>query len=308
MKDVTSKILFPTDFQKQSLIAFEYAIYFANATNAEIVFLHVIEEGGLFSRVFGTQADKQKIEKAAQEMFDELCLRLKDDFKISTMLRYGKAHQVITEVSNEIRPQFIIIGKSEKPSLKTTLLGTNANYIVKGSKYPVITIRGENFITDYSTEDKNIVVPLDLTKPVRGQLSAAIEFGKLFHSSVQLVSVITKDSIGEELKVITRLNKAKKIVEEAGVTCGAELVKNTRDPIHKVVIDFAKKIDAHLIVVMTQSEQKMVDYFIGSTAEGIINNSHIPVLSILPWAEDEDSVFSYFVDPLGVFDTWSYNI
>jgi hypothetical protein len=41
------------------------------------------------------------------------------------------------------------------------------------------------------------------------------------------------------------------------------------------------------MVVMTQQEQNPVKYFIGSTAQEMINNAGMPVLSILPLGRKE---------------------
>ncbi len=44
-------------------------------------------------------------------------------------------------------------------------------------------------------------------------------------------------------------------------------------------------------MVMTQQEQDFTDYFIGSSAQGIINGSDIPVLSIIPSPKKDTTVF-----------------
>jgi hypothetical protein len=43
---------------------------------------------------------------------------------------------------------------------------------------------------------------------------------------------------------------------------------------------------------MTQQEEDFTDFFIGSSAQGIINESDIPVLSIIPSPKKDTSVFN----------------
>ena len=54
------------------------------------------------------------------------------------------------------------------------------------------------------------------------------------------------------------------------------------ETLEHAVVDYANKVDADLIMIMTQQEGEITPLFIGSTAQGIINNSEIPVMSIVP--------------------------
>ncbi len=57
------------------------------------------------------------------------------------------------------------------------------------------------------------------------------------------------------------------------------------------IIDYAIKADGDLIMIMTQQEIDFTNYFIGSTAQEILNNSEIPVLSIRPLVKKKSVVF-----------------
>ena len=57
------------------------------------------------------------------------------------------------------------------------------------------------------------------------------------------------------------------------------------------IIDYAGKCKGDLIMIMTQQEDDSDYYFIGSTSQGIIHNSDIPVLSIIPKLKKDTSVF-----------------
>ncbi|MCF8348378.1 MAG: universal stress protein, partial [Bacteroidales bacterium] len=53
-------------------------------------------------------------------------------------------------------------------------------------------------------------------------------------------------------------------------------------------VEEQKNID--LIMIMTQQENKLVEYFLGSAAQSIIRLSQIPVMSITPFEFDSYSV------------------
>jgi hypothetical protein len=67
-----------------------------------------------------------------------------------------------------------------------------------------------------------------------------------------------------------------------------------------MVISYSNKIDADLIIIMTQQKKSFVNYYVGSNAQEIIFNSAIPVLSIIPTAEFKPGVVTSMVDPLGL--------
>jgi nucleotide-binding universal stress UspA family protein len=78
--------------------------------------------------------------------------------------------------------------------------------------------------------------------------------------------------------------QTKEKVESMGVNCTAEFVKVVKgyDTIASGVIAYSNKAEADLIMIMTQQERDPVKFFIGSSAQTIISDSDVPVMSILP--------------------------
>jgi vacuolar-type H+-ATPase subunit F/Vma7 len=79
------------------------------------------------------------------------------------------------------------------------------------------------------------------------------------------------------------------------------LIKNPKKSISEAILDYAKEENAHLIILMTKDEMSKINFFIGRTALEIIENSEIPVLSVVP-SSPEESVFNDFIDPFKVFE------
>ena len=57
------------------------------------------------------------------------------------------------------------------------------------------------------------------------------------------------------------------------------------------IIEYATKVEGDLIMIMTQQEVDFTQYFIGSSAQEIINHSTIPVLSIRPLPKKDTTTF-----------------
>ncbi len=301
--DTKGKILLATDFQEQSLIALEYAKHYAKITNSEIVLLHVLEESSFLRKMFSSDSEAVKVNQQAQKLLNEIAEKAKPDCEIRTVVEYGKVYDKIIEVANREKPKFILMGKTEEPSLSKRILGSNTLHVVNEAQFPILSVRGKDSVENLKKADNDIIVPLDLTKEIKEQLTAAIEFSKFFKSTVKIISVYTGDSAADETQLLVKLNKAHKLVESQGVQCDTKLIKDVDDKVANVILDYAKAENAHLIIIMTQQEQDFMDFFIGSNAKSILDQSEIPVLSIAPWKESEEhTIFKVIFDPLNVFD------
>ena len=63
-----------------------------------------------------------------------------DDIQTDIVLREGKAGQKIVELSNDLKPDLIVIGSNGKDSLADYICGTTASYVVDNSIVPVLVI------------------------------------------------------------------------------------------------------------------------------------------------------------------------
>jgi nucleotide-binding universal stress UspA family protein len=76
----------------------------------------------------------------------------------------------------------------------------------------------------------------------------------------------------------------KSFLEKENVECSAEIIKGIKgeETLAQNILEYAQKVEGDLIMIMTQQEVDFTLYFIGSSAQEIINHSPIPVLSIRP--------------------------
>jgi nucleotide-binding universal stress UspA family protein len=298
-----NKILVALDLEAQSVVALKYAEHFAEILDYELDVITVVEESSLLSRLFSGDEVEKKLNKDVQEQVDKLIEPYTGKVKINTTISYGKVYEEIIQYAKMTQPSLIFMGKSEMPKYKRAFLGSNSLHVILESDFPVITIRGEYDFEKYKKEHKDILVPLDLKKDISEQISAAVEFTKLFDSSLYLYAVERKGSAGEKTKMLTQLAKVKEALVKEGVKCKTELVSDEKTPVYELICQEAEKCNASLIVIMTRDENKFTDLFMGSNARDIINNSDIPVLSIEPWNKEEGSkVFSQFIDVLNLYN------
>ncbi|MCB0380518.1 MAG: universal stress protein [Flavobacteriales bacterium] len=277
-----SKILVPIDFSEQSLIALSQSYNLAKNIKAEVVLLYVIDEVNPMVKMFikGLDEIRGAVESNLKSLADE---KIKETgLKISTLVEEGKIYQVINDVAKKMEATFIVMGTKGVESSK--FIGSNALKVVKTAPCPVITIKGK----EHNKGCGKIVLPLDLTKETSDKVNKAIEIAKIFDAEICAVSILLtgKEDVVSKLK--DQLLLVQNYIIKNKVNCTAEMVKILKkdDKLSHAVIAYAEKIDADLIMIMTQQEKDIKEFFIGSHAREIINISDIPVLSVQPSVKD----------------------
>lgn len=288
----TNKILVPVDFSEQSLIALEQSYNLAKEYHAEITLLHVIEDSGMLSKLFSNE-QHEDFKKTIQKKLDDLAKQVekKTKMKVNTLVGKGPVYEKINEVAELINATMIVMGTNgEQQGLKRKFIGSNALRVVRESTIPVITVQGKN----HRNGCKNIVLPLDLSKETREKVSKAIELSKLFHgSTIRVVSVLFTTDEFVVNRLTRQLGQVKAFLEKHKIECTAEIIKGTKgeETLAQNILEYASKVDGDLIMIMTQQEVDFTQYFIGSSAQEIINHSKIPVLSICPMHKKDTTVF-----------------
>lgn len=281
-KSVKNKIVVPIDFSEQSLIALGQSYNLAKEYDAELLLLHVVEEGGWTNLVSSKQISE--IKKDLQKKLDKLADDTSKKHKIpaDTMIAKGKAYEKIIEVADMVNAVMIIMGCNSRKKLQKFFIGSNALRVVRESNCPVITIKGKH----HKSGCKNIVLPLDLTKETRDKVQKAIEIAKLgtYKATIHAVSVMQSTDEFLVTRLTAQMEQVKNYIRNNDVECTAEIIKKKKEDenLAQCILSYAKKVEGDLMIIMTQQETNFTRLFIGSTAQEIVNNSEIPVLSIIP--------------------------
>ena len=278
---LTNKILVPVGFSEQSLAALKQACLIAKIKKSEVIILSVIEEQ---SKISGLLIDNpfEEIRNIVKDKLDEISEMHSSKFsvKVDSMVASGKIYEQIVEVSSMINANLIVMGTNGSPKgVIKKFIGSNAERVVRLSNIPVITIK-ENT----STENfDNIILPLDLGKETKEKVTFAIEYARYWNSTIRIVSVFLKDNTNEKNILIKNLNQVSSFISNAGVKCTSELIEGEKkQSLGDFVINYEKKFDSDLIIIMTKKEELALSNNLSVTARYIIHNSKIPVMSIKP--------------------------
>jgi nucleotide-binding universal stress UspA family protein len=120
------------------------------------------------------------------------------------------------------------------------------------------------------------------------------------------VTVLAVDLVSQKLRFATRLREIADIINSFNIKCDYKLILDT-DPVwSKLLNKLSKETGADMVMIMTQQEFNFTEYFVGSTAQEIINNSELPVLSLTPEKKGPsiltNEMMEILVNPIQIFD------
>lgn len=266
----TNSILVPIDGTEQSVIALNQSYNLAHHTDAKIVLLSVEEESS-------STSVQRKLAELAKEA------AAKSGRPVETMLRKGNMYEEINKVSDVLN-SLVMVGLTSKLS-PGTIIGKNAFKMVRESKSPVMTIRGRHNREGYKT----ILLPIDLTKESREKVDKAILLAKRFDATVRVISVLTQTDEEAENKLVAYSNQVWKYLRAHQIRSTVRIVRGTNPA--KLILEYGYQIDADIIVITSKSIQNVKEFFTGTVAEQLINESEIPVITYHPIERKDTTVF-----------------
>jgi nucleotide-binding universal stress UspA family protein len=157
------------------------------------------------------------------------------------------------------------------------LTGSWALKVIVGSRVPFLVVQEPPQKDDYT----KIVFPVDFKSENKEKLRWAEYMSRYFKTKIYLFSNTGKDgSVDSRTKA--NVVFCKNFLEEKKIDYELVLAKH-KVPFSEETIDFAKEINADLIIIMTTRDIAFHDYILGAHEQYIIANSaKVPVMVINP--------------------------
>lgn len=140
----------------------------------------------------------------------------------------------------------------------------------------------------------NILVPVDGSETSHAAVEKAVEFAKAFGSKITVVQALVLDpyiaaeyiSASQTNDLIERartsieesLTAAKAKFNEQGIEVETKLLEG--QVIHREIIRAAEELHADLIIIGSHGRTGFKKLFLGSVAQSLLGESHIPVLIV----------------------------
>jgi nucleotide-binding universal stress UspA family protein len=273
-------ILVPVDFSESSTNALEYAVEMAKLFDDEIMLLNVIS-GGMKS-LFLSENLKQSLKEGITlrlENYKKNILEKWPNAKVSVKIEEGKPYKVITKVAEEHKCDSIVMGTNGANAIEQ-FVGSTTSRTINVANCPVIVVKERHDKVSFN----NIVLPIDLTKSSKQKVNWAIKIAKRYNSTVHIIMEMDDDEFIKH-KISANLKQVENAMQENGVKSVSKLLDDRKYPdnIGMDTIQYAKEIDADLIIIMTQAEGGLAELFVGSYAQQVVNSSQkTPVMCINP--------------------------
>lgn len=289
MQKFENHILVPVDFSEQSLIALNQSFNIARFKNSIITLIHVIDSAFIdkFKSIFQDDSQNEKMmvdaEKQLKQLADKYAAETGLQFEI--IVEQGKIYEVIVEKARSMNTSFIVMGTNGEVTLSKKIIGSNAVRVINDSPCPVITIKGKL----HRSGCKKIVMPIDITKESRDKVETGVEFAQYFNSEILILCLDDANDEFIENKLKRQLSQVENYVLERGVQCSSHYMKIQDQS--DTVLNFSKGADADLILIMSQQEGSVLEWFLSTEAQQIINESDIPVCSVRPFPRKDTTAF-----------------
>ena len=197
--------------------------------------------------------------------------------KIDYIIREGKVYREVVNRARESDAWLIVAGTHGSSGFEELWMGSNANRIVTAAPCPIITIRSG---VEINRKLERIVMPMDNTMETRQKVPFTSELASAFDAEVHVLAIYTTSVEEIRDKVLIYAKQAAKYLKENGVR--SQIVELEAENLSTVTIEYARKIDANLISIMTEQEKTAINLWLGPYAQQMVHHSPIPVLSIHP--------------------------
>ncbi|HLO92275.1 MAG: universal stress protein [Chloroflexota bacterium] len=274
MKTILSAI----DFSDCSINALEHAISIARASKSNLLMLWVNNPNTTKTILSSDLSDDllEEVEHQFSRLIAKYSAQLPDT-KLDYIIREGKVYKEVVNQAKESDVWLIVAGTHGSSGFEELWMGSNAFRIVSAAPCPVITIRSGIRIERHL---ERIVMPLDSTPETRQKVPFVADLAAMFDAEVHILAMMTTNVSEVRGYVKSYAKQAADYFKKNKVK--HQIIEVEADNISDDTIDYAKKVDANLICIMTEQEKTATNIFIGPYAQQMVHHSPYPVLSIHP--------------------------
>jgi nucleotide-binding universal stress UspA family protein len=277
------KILVPTDFSKEAQTAAEVASGIAKKANAELILLHVIEEGSKESvKITGEISYEDLEDKLFTMKLIERSKRLMEKFasdkmfsgiKVVQELRMGSPYHGMQSIISEQKVDLVVMGTAGKTDLSEMIIGSNTEKVVRHAHCPVLTIQKKPLRSEF----KNIVYATSMSKDEEVFSRIVKRAQDLYDATIHMVRINTPGNFQRDAVVKKYMNDFAKKLQLKNYTI------NVFNDIteEEGIIYFAESINADLVALATHGRTGFAHVLAGSIAEDVVNHSKRPVLTFV---------------------------
>jgi len=267
MEESKKIIIVPWDFTNVAENALAHAAKIGLMVGNDICLLHIVDPG---INAKDEAEKKARLQQLAEENSKKF------NIPVSYNISKGSIFSAIADFANESNADLVVMGTHGMKGMQK-LTGSWALKVIVKSKIPFIVVQDP---PPSQERYHNIVFPVDFKSENKEKMRMAIFMGKYFDSKIHIIVSQSSDkSITKKINI--NLNFAIKYLIQNNIAY--EIHNIPKGNLAEQTIDFAQKIHADLILIMTTKNITFADYVVGASEQYIIaNSSKIPVCCVNP--------------------------
>jgi nucleotide-binding universal stress UspA family protein len=282
------QVLVPVDFSPPSRLALSHGIAFARKFHARLTLLNVVEASTAVMYTFPTESariDKEHHEQAWRMLSALVSPEDQDDLDLQILVKTGNIEEDIFSTIRDVKADVVVMGTHGRGLLGRTFIGSVTQHMLRKVPVPILTVcrvarpltfERILFATDFSDESNQAFrASLELARITHSRLTIlhAVDVLQLKRARVELAG-LDIDQLVEEARL--RLNSIAAGASTENKVDAVLVEGNAAEAIVKAAEDNC----ADLIVISVGRRGLLERALLGSTAERVIRESHLPVLSI----------------------------
>lgn len=312
MANRTERILFATDFSDCSNVAFRHATMWAQACDAHLDIVHVVEiHPGLDVEMGAAKIYIEEQGKTAGLKLDTMADRARPLVKATAIhLVTGVPVDQIHHIAAERGSDLLVMGTHGWTGLDRVLLGSTAERVVQGAPCPVLTVRhSESPQKDEKrharanashckpaegspdmTLPQHVLVPVDFSDCSLEAFEYAVQVAKQCQAAVTLLHVLGASSYSLDFE-LTHLDAYKQLRQKAESRLGQlTSVLHAQDiqanyrlndlPAADAILDDLQDVQADLIVMGTHGRRGFSRLLMGNVTSAVLRRAPCPVLTV----------------------------
>ena len=265
-------VIVPIDFSDLSLRGLDFSLLLAKNYEVDIQLVYVQQE------VKGEyESELEREQRSVSQKFDAIIndySKKNPQIKIQGIIKQGKIHEEVVEQADAMDDSVIVTSTHGGSGFEELFVGSNAYKIVSSTTRPVFTLRGDNV----PSQLERIILPIDATNETREKVPFTADLASKFDAEVHVVTVTSAEVEDIQRKIDQYAEQVRKYLIARDIKCVRDALYGPN--ITDITIEYANKVKADLIAIMSEQEKSIQNLLLGNYAHQMINKSKIPVLII----------------------------
>ncbi|WP_136591140.1 universal stress protein [Salinigranum halophilum] len=287
------RILVPTDGSDHALRAADHGRYLADAFDATVHVLAVIDvqqAAGPFSAGGVDKAFIDRLEAEADATVEAVVDTQDGSASVQTAVRKGEPAEEILAYADDHDVDLLAMGTHGRSGLRRLVAGSVTERVVRLAEVPVLTVRSLDRSRVADGYD-DVLVPTDGSEPAAAAVDHALEIAA--HTGARVHAVYVADAADRaERAADASGNEPDTTPDSRGAAAARALAEQARargvDALTTVLegapaaalLDYADEHDIDLVVMGTRGRAGLSRLVLGSTTGRVLRGAEMPVVSV----------------------------